>query len=106
MDGAQKFCMILHVVILLMIFLTGLGIGLAGELGGFQGAILGGVVLGLVLCLGWLIYMMPYMIACIRGLANQGMIFVANLLLGGTGIVWIICLIFAFSGDKILGKNE
>ncbi|MBK99906.1 MAG: superinfection immunity protein [Opitutales bacterium] len=49
--------------------------------------------------------MLPYVIAHKRALNNQAIIFLVNLIFGGTGVVWVICLIFSFSGDKIAVKN-
>ena len=51
------------------------------------------------LILLFLLYMLPWMIAIMRGAFNTGGIFMTNLLLGWTVLFWIIALIWAFSAD-------
>lgn len=45
------------------------------------------------------VYILPAWIAVIRGHLNQNPIAIINLLLGWTGILWIICLAWAFSSN-------
>ena len=52
--------------------------------------------LGLLLAL----YMLPWIVAILRGAFSTGGIFMCNLLLGWTGLFWIIALIWAFSADN------
>lgn len=52
-------------------------------------------IIALVLTL--LIYLLPGFIAYRRDHPNRLVILLLNILLGGTGIVWIICLIWALT---------
>ena len=106
-DGPQKFCYAVHVIFNVLLFLSGLGFG---SLYGFGAAdagpgILLGIILGFAFALVYGLFMLPYVIAYKRALKNQAIIFLVNLIFGGTGVVWVICLIFSFSGDKIAVKN-
>ncbi|MBC8437285.1 MAG: superinfection immunity protein [Planctomycetes bacterium] len=97
----------MHVILNVLLFLSGLGFG---SLYGFGAAdagpgILLGIILGFAFALVYELYMLPYVIAHKRALKNQAIIFLVNLIFGGTGVVWVICLIFSFSGDKIAIKN-
>lgn len=51
----------------------------------------------LVLTLALVFYMLPTIIAFIRGHASKWGIFVTNLLAGWTGILWVVALIWALS---------
>lgn len=44
------------------------------------------------------IYILPMIVALKRRHENYTSIFLINLLLGWTGIVWVVCLIWAFIG--------
>ena len=60
-----------------------------------------GIILGFAFALVYDLFKLPYVIVHKRALKNQAIIFLVNLILGGTGVVWVICVIFSFSGDKI-----
>lgn len=45
------------------------------------------------------IYILPMMVAFYRRHENYTAIFLINLLLGWTGIVWVVCLVWAFVGS-------
>ena len=104
-DGPQKFCYGLHVIFNVLLLLSGLGFGLLVGFADAQAGILLGIALGFGCALAYDLYMLPYVIAHKRALKNQAIIFIVNLIFGGTGIVWVICLILSFSGDKIEVKN-
>ena len=53
----------------------------------------------IVLVVGFL-YFLPTIIACLRGHRNKFGIFVLNLCLGGTGLGWVISLVWAVSNEK------
>lgn len=56
----------------------------------------GGYLLGLALSL--VIYCLPLMIAFYRGHEKYTTIFLLNLFLGWTMVVWVVCLIWALLG--------
>ena len=104
-DGPQKFCYAVRVIFNVLLFLSGLGFGLLVGFDDAEAGILLGILLGFGFSLVYDLYMLPYVIAHKRALNNQAIIFLVNLIFGGTGVVWVICLIFSFSGDKIAVKN-
>ena len=55
------------------------------------------VVAALAVALGLIAYLLPAILAGIRGHASAWGIFALNLLLGWSGIIWIIALIWALS---------
>lgn len=63
-------------------------------------------VLGILvlICIAVLIYMLPAVIAFVRGHPNRWVIFALNLFLGGTGIVWLGCLIWALMAVHLSNK--
>ncbi|EGB96812.1 MULTISPECIES: superinfection immunity protein [Pseudomonas] len=50
----------------------------------------------LILAVSFVLYFIPMMIAFHRHHENYTAIFMLNLLLGWTGVVWVICLVWAF----------
>lgn len=52
-----------------------------------------------VLCLGLVFYFFPAAVASSRRHRNAGAIFVMNLLLGWSGLFWIIALIWSCTAD-------
>lgn len=57
-----------------------------------------------LICIAVLIYMLPAVIAFVRGHPNRWVIFALNLFLGGTGIVWLGCLIWALMAVHLSNK--
>lgn len=55
----------------------------------------------LILAVSFVLYFLPMMIAFKRHHENYTAIFMLNLLLGWTGIVWIVCLIWAFISKPV-----
>lgn len=55
------------------------------------------IVVAVAIAVGIAVYLLPAIIAGIRGHASAWGIFALNLLLGWSGIVWIIALIWALS---------
>ena len=104
-DGPQKFCYAVHVIFNVLLFLSGLGFGLLVGFTDAEAGILLGIILGFGFALAYDLYMLPYVIAHKRALENQAIIFLVSLFFGGTGIVWVICLILSFSGNKIAVEN-
>jgi hypothetical protein len=49
---------------------------------------------------GCFVYFIPSIIASSRDAESANTIFILNLFLGWSGIVWLICLIWAITGDK------
>lgn len=45
-------------------------------------------------------YMLPSVIAFLRHHRNRWPVFLGNLLLGWSGIVWIVCLIFSVGSNQ------
>ena len=56
----------------------------------------GGIVLFLLL----IVYLLPGVVAWMRGHRNQNAIFVLNLLLGWTVLGWIVALVWAMMADR------
>lgn len=56
-----------------------------------------------VLTLG---YMLPWMVAALRGKSNHIAILVLNLLLGWTVIGWIIALVMACTSHQVVGLRQ
>jgi len=54
----------------------------------------------LFLMLALFFYLIPSIVACSNKKRNSGAITVLNILLGWSGIAWIICLVWAFCRDK------
>ena len=55
-------------------------------------------VVGILLILS--LYLLPSGIAVLKENENTTTVVLLNVLIGWTGIVWIICLIMALSGNK------
>lgn len=51
-------------------------------------------------------YMLPWMVAELRGKANHWAVFVLNLLLGWTVIGWIAALVMALTAHGIAGLRQ
>ncbi|MDP9081842.1 MAG: superinfection immunity protein [Bacteroidota bacterium] len=51
----------------------------------------------IILIIAGLVYFLPSIIG--RKKRNSGTIFLCNLFFGGTGVGWIVCLIWALSDD-------
>lgn len=56
-----------------------------------------------VLTLG---YMLPWMVAALRGKSNHVAILVLNLLLGWTVIGWVIALVMACTSHQVVGLRQ
>jgi len=52
---------------------------------------------GLILAAGLCVFMIPSVIAWYRGVEYKWAILLGNIFLGGTGLGWVACLVFAFS---------
>lgn len=52
-----------------------------------------------MLALLFVLYFLPSFIAAGRGHNSRGSIFVVNLFLGWTFIVWVLCLAWSFGGN-------
>ncbi|MBC3496175.1 superinfection immunity protein [Pseudomonas sp. DCB_CB] len=50
----------------------------------------------LLLAVSFFLYLLPMMIAFHRHHENYTAIFMLNLFLGWTGVVWVVCLVWAF----------
>lgn len=50
-------------------------------------------------------YLIPTAIALWRGTANTFLIFLVNFLLGWTGVIWIVCMIWACVGQTKMQKR-
>ncbi len=65
-----------------------------------------GIMIGMI-CFGAFVYLVPTMIAVMRGHANTGPIVIVNIILGWTMIGWVVALAWAFSnqdsGNRIAG---
>jgi hypothetical protein len=61
--------------------------------------VFGLLVVLLVLALGVLLYFLPAIIGSKRQVNSSGWLFVINLLLGWTGLGWIVCLLWAVCGQ-------
>ncbi|MCQ1993544.1 MULTISPECIES: superinfection immunity protein [Pseudomonas] len=55
----------------------------------------------LILAVSFLLYFLPMMIAFNRHHESYSAIFMLNLFLGWTGIVWVVCLIWAFISKPV-----
>lgn len=55
---------------------------------------------GLITIITLAAYFLPALIALVRNHHNKMAIIVTNLLLGWTGIVWLVTLIWAFTNQK------
>ena len=51
-------------------------------------------------------YMLPWMIAALRGKSNHWAVMVLNLLLGWTLIGWVIALVMAVNSHNIVGVRQ
>jgi len=56
-----------------------------------------------VLTLG---YMLPWMVAALRGKSNHWAVMALNLLLGWTVIGWIIALVMALTSHQVAGVRQ
>ncbi len=56
------------------------------------------MIIGILLILT--VYFLPAGVAVLRETDNSTTVILLNVLIGWTGIVWIICLIMALSGNK------
>lgn len=54
----------------------------------------------IVMLIAITIYFLPAIIASNRGHHASGGIFFLNLILGWSGIIWIVCFIWAFTSGK------
>lgn len=54
------------------------------------------LVIAIILAIGALIYCIPSIVAFRRRHPNRWLILAINVFLGGTGFVWVCCLIWAF----------
>ena len=45
------------------------------------------------------VYMLPWIVAILRGAFSTGGIFMMNLLLGWTGVFWLVAFIWAFTAE-------
>ena len=61
----------------------------------------GGAVLAdlILLAFSLVLYFLPAIIASHRGHNSRGSIFVVNLFLGWTLLIWILCLAWSFGGN-------
>lgn len=61
----------------------------------------GGVAVGALFMLAFsvVLYFLPAIIAFNRGHNSRGSIFVVNLFLGWTLLIWILCLAWSFGGN-------
>jgi predicted membrane protein len=55
-----------------------------------------------LLCLGFFFYFIPTFVARSRGHKDLGAIFFINLFIGWTLLGWLICLIWAMSGENVV----
>ena len=53
-----------------------------------------------------IIYLFPWMIAQHKKHSNQVWIFAMNVLLGWTGIFWVIALVWAIAGENIRARER
>lgn len=61
----------------------------------------GGIVIGLlILAAGLMLYFLPTIVAESRGREGVVLLGIGNLLLGWTGIGWLVLLIVAFTGES------
>lgn len=51
-------------------------------------------------------YMLPWMIAALRGRSNHWAVFAVNLLLGWTLIGWVVALVMALTSHQVAGLRE
>ena len=51
-------------------------------------------------------YMLPWMIAALRGKSNHWAVMVLNLLLGWTLIGWVVALVMAVNSHNIVGVRQ
>jgi hypothetical protein len=51
-------------------------------------------------------YMLPWAIAATRGKSNHWAIFALSLLLGWTGIGWIVALVMSLNSHNMIGVRE
>lgn len=59
------------------------------------------IVLGIILlAIGLAVFFIPTIIASSRGHKNTLAIFVLNLLLGWSGIIWVVALVWALMNDN------
>ncbi|WP_043642009.1 superinfection immunity protein [Nocardioides alkalitolerans] len=61
------------------------------------------VTISIVLAIITLGYMLPWMIASMRGKSNAGGVFFVNLLVGWTIIGWIAALVMACTSHQVVG---
>lgn len=53
----------------------------------------------MLICFYFILYILPTLIAILRGHRNHNSIAIVNLLLGWTGLAWIIALSWSFSSN-------
>lgn len=58
------------------------------------------------ICIIIAIYLLPWMIAVMRGHRACGAIFITNLLLGWSGIIWLVTLIWALNSNTNSNNNQ
>ena len=61
---------------------------------------MGGLLIFIVVVLALALYLLPSLIAEHRETQHRNIIFVANVILGWSGIVWVVLLIWAFLDDE------
>lgn len=61
------------------------------------------VTISIVLAVVTLGYMLPWMIAAMRGKSNAGAVGLLNFLLGWTVIGWVIALVMSCSAHQVVG---
>lgn len=59
----------------------------------------------ILMIFGFIIYIIPTIVAYSRNTLNKNTVFVLNLFLGWTVICWIICLAMAFTKDMPTNIN-
>ena len=79
-----------------------IAIGLDMGIGGY---IVGYIIIAICVFIGVYVYFLPTLIADYKRTKHTFKIFLINLLLGGTGVVWLACLIWALYLPN-LSENE
>lgn len=64
------------------------------------------VTISIVLAVVTLGYMLPWMIAAMRGKSNSTAVGVLNFLLGWTVIGWVIALVMACAAHQVVGVRQ
>lgn len=64
------------------------------------------LIIGIILLIGLAVYMVPAIVAFWRDHPNRWLILIINAMLGGTGIVWLFCLVWAFRAAHIAASAD